>query len=263
MDVCAAGADHGDDERSKSRPVSNIALFHALKQDIDVWGLVSGNISRLPRLTIMLVSHVGWCSCPYETVERIKCYVTGLPAIPTTKGIFVTIQRRGKLAGCLGTFAGIEGDLIEKVMLYTLRSTYEDSRFSDHQLRSSAHSSEAWMTGFWTFTTTVLDTAFEIHPDDFWLRFAPGKHGIILKYKGKSATFLPKVVMRWWPTAQDSPLRSVPEDLVPPSPFQKLRFEEDVFGALFKKWDITQSPAGIGSKAPFSCTLGPSTWICE
>jgi hypothetical protein len=147
----------------------------------------------------MLVSRVGWGETLDLTVQRIRSYITGLPLVPSTKGIFVTLNRRNKMLGCLGTFAGNDCDLIERVMTYTLRSAYEDRRFSDHQLRSADKISEVWLTDYWSFTTTVLDTAFEIHPDDFWRQFIAGKHGIILKYKGKSATFLPKVILRWWP----------------------------------------------------------------
>ena len=141
----------------------------------------------------MLVYLVGWRGTSSKTLEAIKHHLLSFPVLLSTKGVFVSIHRQGKLAGCIGTFGGTKSNLIERIMLYALRSTFEDHRFSGHQLRTVLIS-EAWMTDNWTFTTTFLDTPFQVPTDEFWLHFIPGTHGISLTYKNKSATFLPTVL---------------------------------------------------------------------
>mmetsp|Transcript_32272 Transcript_32272/g.44305 ORF Transcript_32272/g.44305 Transcript_32272/m.44305 type:complete len:267 (+) Transcript_32272:100-900(+) len=211
-------------------PHRDITLFKNLGESRDLWDLVQGDISRVPRLTIMLVHRVGWQNSAEHTLTVINQFAPPFPMIPTNKGVFVTLQRQGKLAGCIGTFGGSEGNLIDRVMLYTLRSTFEDKRFSDHQLRSLSYCNEAWMTRHWSFTTTLLDTSFQILTEEFWGEYSPGVHGITLHYKGRSATFLPKVIVRWWPVPWEE--QKTQPNL---SASQRIQFEEEVFGSLLRK----------------------------
>ena len=37
------------------------------------------------------------------------------------------------------------------------------------------------------------DASVPVEPADFWSMYIPGVHGLVLYYRGKSATFLPKV----------------------------------------------------------------------
>ena len=90
-------------------------------------------------------------------------------------------------------------------MAYTLKSAFEDHRFHDHPLRSGRGVKELYEGereregGKWTFTTTLLDVGVEVEGEKFWERYQPGGHGIVLGWGGRSATFLPKVMVRWWP----------------------------------------------------------------
>mmetsp|Transcript_21675 Transcript_21675/g.33692 ORF Transcript_21675/g.33692 Transcript_21675/m.33692 type:complete len:186 (-) Transcript_21675:95-652(-) len=154
------------------------------------------------------------------------------PLFQQKKGVFVTINRKGRLSGCLGSFAGRDGHLLERIMQYTLKSAFEDRRFHSHALRTAEGVGEVWETSHWSFTTTVLDTAFDIECEEFWDRYQPGGHGIIFLYNGRSATFLPKVMVRWWP--EEGFVEGSPSSALLKAS-QKKQFEEELFGALLDK----------------------------
>ena len=43
------------------------------------------------------------------------------------------------------------------------------------------------------FLSLPPDASVPVEPADFWSMYIPGVHGLVLYYRGKSATFLPKV----------------------------------------------------------------------
>jgi len=256
-------------------PRERYHFCHGVNKGVDAWALIGQDIKLLPRLTLALVDQVGYRKSPELTVEAIRGYVAGLPKLPSRKGVFVTLQRRGSLHGCIGTFGGRKGCLLDRVMAYTLHSTFEDKRFSGHSLRQVHSRNEAWTTRHWKITTTLLGQSFDVPPSDFYHHFRPGRHGIVLYHQGKSATFLPKVIMRWWPpripsspeggpfggtggeqgageeedgepcakrSRADEDSSGRPDQPVPVrsladllSESERVTFEKDLFGALFAK----------------------------
>ena len=49
-------------------------------------------------------------------------------------GIFVTIEKHNKLRGCIGTF-DLSGNIYQKIIDYTYKAGFEDSRFKPISLR--------------------------------------------------------------------------------------------------------------------------------
>lgn len=108
------------------------------------------------------------------------------PILRLPKGVFVTLEKNGKLRGCIGELFP-RSDLEEAVRRCAVKSATEDPRFSPVSLRE---------LDTLTISISVLEFPRRIENEN--PRMLPkllnqGKDGLILVYKGRQSTFLPKV----------------------------------------------------------------------
>lgn len=150
-------------------------------------------------------------------------------------GIFVTIDEYGKLAGCLGIFyddmiemlSDTKMNMIDLVILYTLKTVFLDSRFPNMSLRDPKNYKDI-MTNRYSFKINLLGPDYYTKPEEFWDNYIPCTSGIILEYKGRSATYLPMVML-------DQGWISDCENVKKMTDNKKQKFEEGTFASLFNK----------------------------
>lgn len=97
------------------------------------------------------------------------------------RGLFVTLYRRGSLRGCIGSHMS-SLPLYRAVQLMALESALHDARFpplSYEELEEIRIELSVYLT--------------HVEPISSAREYVPGKHGIILTNRGRSATFLPRV----------------------------------------------------------------------
>lgn len=102
------------------------------------------------------------------------------PALEQTRGLFVTLKKRGELRGCIGEIVP-EKPLYQLVGAVALKSALEDARFP--QLRRDEMKDIEIELSVLTPAAPVSGAA----------DIVAGRDGVILKKDGRSAVFLPQV----------------------------------------------------------------------
>ncbi len=95
-------------------------------------------------------------------------------------GAFVTLHKNGSLRGCIGAMIG-EKPLYLTVARMARAAAFEDHRFSPVRVEE---------LGEITFDISVLSP---LTPCPGPQAIIPGKHGVLLQARGRSAVFLPQV----------------------------------------------------------------------
>lgn len=116
-----------------------------------------------------------------------------MPFIQTTdpdllkpSGCFVTLRKRGRLRGCVGTLKS-ERPLFEEVARMTKTAAVQDFRFCPVESEELPHIE---------IEISILSPLERIHS---WEEIEAGRHGIYLMWRNKSGAFLPEVAteMNW------------------------------------------------------------------
>jgi len=121
-----------------------------------------------------------------ETIERFLTTKTAplarnpSPALEQTRGMFVTLKKRGELRGCIGEIVP-EKPLYQLVGAVALKSALEDPRF--RQLRHDELKDIE-------IEISVLTAAAPVAGAE---DIVVGRDGVIVKKGGRSAIFLPQV----------------------------------------------------------------------
>ncbi|MEW6234320.1 MAG: AmmeMemoRadiSam system protein B [Candidatus Omnitrophota bacterium] len=142
------------------------------------------------------------------------------------KGVFVTLNKKGELRGCIGDLQGSD-PLCQTAAKTVLLSAFRDTRFNQLQKEE------------------LKDVDIEIsvmsprQPVDSWKDIVLGRDGFILEKKGRSALFLPQVALEQGWTVEDA-LKHLclkaglqEDDWKSGCSFQT--FTAQVFGETFKK----------------------------
>jgi len=115
-----------------------------------------------------------------------RAFLESHPILRIPKGVFVTLEKQGRLRGCIGELIP-RGSLHEAVRRCAVKSATEDPRFPPVAPRELN-----------TVTISISVLAFPRRiridtPASLPRALRPGEDGIILVYKGRQSTFLPKV----------------------------------------------------------------------
>ncbi len=109
------------------------------------------------------------------------------PALQARRGVFVTLNKRGALRGCIGSLIGQES-IVDGVRRHAVNAAFHDSRFPPV---------EAGEVPDLRIDISVLTEPRPLtytDGDDLIKKLRPGVDGVILKaYGGRGATFLPQV----------------------------------------------------------------------
>jgi AmmeMemoRadiSam system protein A len=109
------------------------------------------------------------------------------PDLQVNRGVFVTLNKRGALRGCIGSLVGAES-IVDGVRRHAINAAFYDSRFSPVKVDEVAD--------------LEIDVSVLTEPeplayddgDDLLARLRPNIDGVILKAPGGAgATFLPQV----------------------------------------------------------------------
>jgi AmmeMemoRadiSam system protein A len=100
------------------------------------------------------------------------------------RALFVTLRRRGKLRGCIGTLSP-EGDLTRTVPRFALRAALEDPRFPP---LSSGELPEC------DIEISVLTPPAPVEDPE---TIEVGRDGLIIEARGQSGLLLPQVATEW------------------------------------------------------------------
>lgn len=199
-------------------------------EKIDLNKLCNGNISLIPRITMILFDKLNFYD--YDEKNMLQIYKNFiLPLEINTKGVFVTFEDNDKLQGCLGIFNEEANKMglhqYELIILYTLRTIFNDNRFIDNILRNKKGYQYLFTSTRFNFKINLLEENIKIDADNFWNTYIPCKHGIVLHHLNRSATFLPMVMKEqgWLKTCNKSEMTN--ED--------RLYFEQETFGNLLGK----------------------------
>jgi AmmeMemoRadiSam system protein A/AmmeMemoRadiSam system protein B len=107
------------------------------------------------------------------------------PIFRISRGVFVTLEKKGRLRGCIG-------DLMPSKPLYLgVQESAVNAAVNDHRFPPV---SEDEMRDL-SISISVLDYPARVHvsrPEEYLQVLRPGKDGVILDYNGKRSTFLPK-----------------------------------------------------------------------
>jgi AmmeMemoRadiSam system protein A len=108
------------------------------------------------------------------------------PALKSSRGCFVTLHRRGRLRGCIGTIEPRE-PLYDAVTRNARNAAFGDPRFPSVEISELADIE---------IEVSVLTVPRRLEfstPDDLKQQLKPEIHGVILSRGGRSAVFLPQV----------------------------------------------------------------------
>lgn len=109
------------------------------------------------------------------------------PDFQSRQGVFVTLNKRGSLRGCIGSLSGVES-ILEGVRRHAVNAAFHDSRFSPVEAHEVAE--------------LQIDISVLTDPeplaysdgDDLIRRLRPQVDGVIIRAAGGAgATFLPQV----------------------------------------------------------------------
>lgn len=135
---------------------------------------------RLARQTIAEQLHL-------DVAEPVRPEELADPNLQARRGVFVTLNKRGVLRGCIGSLIGQES-IVDGVRRHALNAAFHDSRFPPVDKKE--------------FPELHIDISVLTEPrplaysdgDDLIKKLQPGVDGIILKASGgRGATFLPQV----------------------------------------------------------------------
>ena len=134
-----------------------------------------------------------------------KSYTVTSPIIwKKAYSVFVTINKKKQLRGCIGGFTP-DKNVEQLVATKTKDSAFNDSRFSPIKLNE-------WK--YLSFKINFLETPFEVsYPDEFRKKFILGLHGITVYFRKESqntsATYLASVMTTFMKTKIKSKLELV------------------------------------------------------
>ena len=135
---------------------------------------------RLARQTIAEQLHL-------DVAEPVRPEELADPNLQARRGVFVTLNKRGVLRGCIGSLIGQES-IVDGVRRHALNAAFHDSRFPPVDKKE--------------FPELHIDISVLTEPrplaysdgDDLIKKLQPGVDGVILKASGgRGATFLPQV----------------------------------------------------------------------
>jgi len=135
---------------------------------------------RLARGTIAESLHI-------PVSEPLSSGELATPALREKRGVFVTLNKRGALRGCIGSLVGVEA-IADGVRRHALNAAFHDSRFPPLVAEE--------------FPELVIDISLLTEPqklvyaesDELLRKLRPAVDGVILREPGGSgATFLPQV----------------------------------------------------------------------
>jgi AmmeMemoRadiSam system protein A len=113
-------------------------------------------------------------------------WVSSLPIVRVSRGIFVTLEKNGSLRGCIGHIYP-QGSILESIRECAVSAAVRDSRFPPvtlSELKTIA------------ISISILDYPIRLkapNPADYAKMLKPGRDGVIIKYRGRSSTYLPQV----------------------------------------------------------------------
>ncbi len=116
-------------------------------------------------------------------IERPK---VSSSALEEKRGCFVTLHKRGRLRGCIGTIEPVK-TLVEGVEENALNAAFNDPRFPSLKKEELGHLE---------IEVSVLTVPRELKfkdADELKKKLKPGIHGVILSKGWRKATFLPQV----------------------------------------------------------------------
>lgn len=117
------------------------------------------------------------------------------PGLQEKKGVFVTLNKRKQLRGCIGCLTGTES-IIDGIKRHALNAAFNDHRFPPVRREEVPH-----LEIDISVLTDPVPLAYE-NPDDLKRKIRPGIDGVILRDpSGRGATFLPQV-WKQLPTAE-------------------------------------------------------------
>ncbi len=110
------------------------------------------------------------------------------PALKEKRAVFVTINKRGGLRGCIGSLVAYQS-LLEDLIQNAKSAAFKDPRFPPL-------SKEEFESGELEIEISILTPSYELEYkdiEDLKSKIKPNIHGVILSIKGYRATFLPQV----------------------------------------------------------------------
>lgn len=110
------------------------------------------------------------------------------PYLQQIRAVFVTLNKRGQLRGCIGSLSGMES-IIAGVRRHAINAAFHDHRFTP----VTAHEIDQLEIDI-SVLTEPEQLSYE-NEADLVRKLHPGIDGVILRdpYTGSSATFLPQV----------------------------------------------------------------------
>ena len=109
------------------------------------------------------------------------------PDLQLSQGIFVTLNKRGALRGCIGSLIGAEA-IVDGVRRHAVNAAFHDSRFSP------VEADEVAELQIDISVLTEPESLTYDDGDDLLAKLRPGVDGVILRAPGGAgSTFLPQV----------------------------------------------------------------------
>ena len=108
------------------------------------------------------------------------------PVLRQPAATFVTLERGGSLCGCVGNLVA-EDPLFRSVIINTSGAALRDTRFEPLAVADLPRI---------RITLSLLSALVPLdfrHPDALPSLLVPGRDGVVLKARGRTATYLPKV----------------------------------------------------------------------
>jgi AmmeMemoRadiSam system protein A len=111
---------------------------------------------------------------------------SALTSLNEARGCFVTLNKRGRLRGCIGNIDP-SLPLLDAVQRNARNAAFHDPRFSPVNV------DEMQQIDIEISILTPPEQLEFSDPEDLKRKLQPGKHGVIIHCKGRSAVFLPQV----------------------------------------------------------------------
>lgn len=118
--------------------------------------------------------------------EKTNHWLRLYPQLQNPMGVFVTIQHRGELRGCIGSLEASR-PLVQAVIENARHAAFHDTRFLPVEADVF---SEIFIEV--SVLTPPVSLLYE-NSQDLKEKIQPGVHGVIIEKAGKKATFLPQV----------------------------------------------------------------------
>ncbi len=117
-----------------------------------------------------------------EKDKLLKAY----PKLSKNGAVFVTLTQNGELRGCIGSLVA-RRSLLEDLISHAKNAAFEDPRFLP--LKEEEFS----RTNIEISILSETEPVYYDNIEDLKQKIKPNVHGVILKLKNRSATFLPQV----------------------------------------------------------------------